>query len=52
MVKFLVNAGFTVVAVSDSKGGIHVPTGVNPELTLACKRKWVPGGLLLFGIRL
>ena len=39
MVKFLVNAGFTVVAVSDSKGGIHVPTGVNPELTLACKKK-------------
>ncbi len=39
MVKFLVNAGFTVVAVSDSKGGIHVPSGVNPELTLACKKK-------------
>lgn len=39
MVKFLVGAGFTVVAVSDSRGGIHVPTGVNPELTLACKKK-------------
>ena len=39
MVKFLVNAGFTVVAVSDSKGGIHVPGGVNPLLTLACKKK-------------
>lgn len=46
MVKFLVNSGlpagrqgFTVVAVSDSKGGIHVPSGVNPLLTLACKKK-------------
>ncbi len=39
MVKFLVGAGFTVIAVSDSKGGIHVPSGVNPALTLACKKK-------------
>jgi len=39
MVKFLVDNGFSVVAVSDSKGGIHVPNGVNPELTLACKKK-------------
>lgn len=39
MVKFLDQAGFTVVAVSDSKGGIHVPSGVNPELTSACKKK-------------
>ncbi len=39
MVKFLVDAGFTVVAVSDSRGGIHVPSGVNPELTLVCKKK-------------
>ncbi|MEK7119735.1 MAG: Glu/Leu/Phe/Val dehydrogenase [Patescibacteria group bacterium] len=39
MVKFLVNAGFVVIAVSDSKGGIHVPSGVNPLLTLACKKK-------------
>lgn len=39
MVKFLVDAGFCVVAVSDSRGGIHVPSGVNPELTLACKKK-------------
>ena len=37
--KFFVDAGFTVVAVSDSKGGIHVPDGVNPELTLECKKK-------------
>jgi len=39
MVKFLVDNGFSVVAVSDSKGGIHVPSGVNPLLTLACKKK-------------
>jgi glutamate dehydrogenase/leucine dehydrogenase len=37
--KFLTLAGFKVVAVSDSGGGIHVPEGINPELTLACKRK-------------
>ncbi|MFZ5845010.1 MAG: Glu/Leu/Phe/Val family dehydrogenase [Patescibacteria group bacterium] len=37
--KFLTQAGFKVVAVSDSGGGIHVPEGINPELTLACKRK-------------
>ncbi len=39
MTKFLVGAGFKVVAVSDSHGAIHVPDGVNPDLTLACKRK-------------
>lgn len=44
--KFLVEAGlpagrqgFKVIAVSDSRGGIHVPDGVNPELTLECKKK-------------
>lgn len=37
--KFLDESGFTVVAVSDSKGGIYVPDGINPELTLACKKK-------------
>lgn len=37
--KLLVKQGFKVVAVSDSKGGIHVPGGVNPELTLECKKK-------------
>jgi len=31
--------GFKVVAVSDSKGGIYVPEGLNPELTLQCKEK-------------
>lgn len=30
--------GYTVVAVSDSKGGVYVPTGLNPEKTLACKK--------------
>ncbi len=37
--KFLVEAGINVVAVSDSKGGIYVPDGINPKLTLACKQK-------------
>ncbi len=37
--KFLDEAGFNVVAVSDSKGGIYVPDGINPALTLECKRK-------------
>jgi len=39
MVKFLHEAGITVVAVSDSKGGIYVPDGINPALTLECKKK-------------
>ena len=37
--KFLIEAGITVVAVSDSRGGIYVPEGINPELTLDCKKK-------------
>lgn len=37
--KFLDEAGITVVAVSDSKGGIYVPEGINPALTLECKKK-------------
>lgn len=36
---FLNENGYKVVAVSDSKGGIYVPEGINPELTLECKRK-------------
>ncbi len=36
---FLAEMGIRVVAVSDSRGGIHVPEGINPELTAACKRK-------------
>lgn len=39
MAKFLYEAGFTVVAVSDSKGGIYVEEGINPTLTLECKKK-------------
>ncbi|MBP9781088.1 Glu/Leu/Phe/Val dehydrogenase [Candidatus Woesebacteria bacterium] len=31
--------GYTVVAVSDSKGGIFVPTGLNPAQTLKCKKE-------------
>jgi glutamate dehydrogenase/leucine dehydrogenase len=37
--KFLNENGFRVVAVSDSQGGIYVEEGVNPELTLECKKK-------------
>lgn len=37
--KFLVENGLKVVAVSDSRGGIYVPDGINPELTLECKKK-------------
>lgn len=37
--KFLVDMGIRVVAVSDSRGGIYVPDGINPELTAECKRK-------------
>ncbi len=37
--KFLIEAGIKVVAVSDSRGGIYVPDGVNPKLTLECKKK-------------
>lgn len=37
--KFLADSGFKVVAVSDSKGGIYVPDGINPKLTLECKQK-------------
>lgn len=35
--------GYTVVAVSDSKGGVYVPTGLNPAQTLKCKKE--TGGL-------
>jgi glutamate dehydrogenase (NADP+) len=37
--KFLHENGFRVVAVSDSKGGVYVPDGINLELTLDCKKK-------------
>ena len=30
--------GFKVVAASDSQGGIYVPEGLNPKLTLECKQ--------------
>ena len=32
-------AGFKVIAASDSKGGVWVPEGLNPEKTLECKRE-------------
>jgi len=44
--KFLCEAGlpagrqdFTVVAISDSKGGIYVPEGLDPNQTMECKKK-------------
>jgi glutamate dehydrogenase (NADP+) len=37
--KFLHEAGFKIVGVSDSQGAIHVPGGINPALTLECKQK-------------
>ncbi len=37
--KFLADTNFKVVAVSDSKGGIYVQNGINPTLTLDCKKK-------------
>jgi glutamate dehydrogenase/leucine dehydrogenase len=37
--KFLDEAGFLVVAVSDSKGGIYEPAGLNPVTILEGKKK-------------
>lgn len=37
--KLVYQAGFRVVAVSDSQGGAYVPSGLNPDLTLDCKQK-------------
>jgi glutamate dehydrogenase len=31
--------GYKVVAVSDSKGGVYVENGLNPEMTLQCKKE-------------
>jgi len=39
MAEFLHTNGFSVVAVSDSKGGIYVPEGLDPKQTLECKKK-------------
>lgn len=36
---FANEAGFKVVAVSDSRGGVYVPEGLNPETTLRCKEE-------------
>jgi glutamate dehydrogenase/leucine dehydrogenase len=45
--KFLHEQGFTVVAVSDSKGGIYNKEGLNPEAVLASKKK--TGSLKAYG---
>jgi len=36
---YLEKAGMKVVAVSDSKEGIYVKDGLNPEMTMDCKKK-------------
>lgn len=36
--KHAYDRGYTVVAVSDSKGGLYLKTGLNPEKVMACKR--------------
>ena len=36
---FANRAGYRVVAISDSKGGVYVEDGLNPELTMECKRE-------------
>jgi len=36
--EYLSRHGCKIVAVSDSKEGIYVPEGLNPEKTLACKK--------------
>lgn len=35
---YLEKEGFKVIAISDSKEAIHVPSGLNPEKTLKCKK--------------
>jgi len=35
---YLEKEGFKIVAISDSKEAIHVPSGLNPEKTLKCKK--------------
>lgn len=37
--KIASDAGFRVVAVSDSKGGVYVEEGLDPAATLACKEE-------------
>lgn len=37
--KIASDAGFRVVAVSDSKGGVYVEEGLDPEATLKCKEQ-------------
>ncbi len=39
LAKYLYLSGFKIVAVSDSKGAIYVSEGLNPDLTLQCKRE-------------
>jgi len=36
---FAQKKGFKIIAASDSQGGVYVPKGLNPELTLECKQK-------------
>jgi len=36
---FADQAGYRVVAISDSQGGVYLEEGLNPKLTLECKQK-------------
>lgn len=36
---FANRAGFKVVAVSDSQGGVYVPKGLDPRITMECKQE-------------
>ncbi|KKT67418.1 MAG: glutamate dehydrogenase, glutamate dehydrogenase (NADP+) [Candidatus Curtissbacteria bacterium GW2011_GWC1_44_33] len=39
MAKFLDEAGYKIIAVSDSHGAAYVPDGANPDATMACKEE-------------
>ena len=39
MAKFLDEAGYKIIAVSDSHGAAYVPDGADPDATMACKEQ-------------
>lgn len=39
MAKFLDDAGYKIIAVSDSHGAAYVPDGADPDATMACKEQ-------------
>ena len=38
--RYFDNAGAKIIAISDSKGGVYNPTGINLERALACKERY------------